>query len=71
MWKKRIVLYVIFICDTDSVSIMECYIVITVVCSTRGQNFQLVSVPKDQYGCFFDGDSYLILAVSLSSSCRL
>jgi len=23
-----------------------------------------VVVPRDQYGCFFDGDSYLILAVS-------
>ena len=28
------------------------------------QNFQLVPVPRDQYGSFYDGDSYLILAVS-------
>lgn len=28
----------------------------------RVENFQLVSVPRDQYGCFYDGDSYLILA---------
>jgi len=33
------------------------------------QNFQLVSVPADQYGCFYDGDSYLILAVSQSVTC--
>jgi len=30
------------------------------------KNFQLVPVPSDQYGCFYDGDSYLILTVSTS-----
>jgi hypothetical protein len=32
------------------------------------QNFQLAPVPADQYGCFFDGDSYLILAVRIFCS---
>jgi len=34
----------------------------------RVENFQLVPVPSDQYGCFYDGDSYLILAVGTASA---
>ena len=39
---------------------------VIVLCLMCKQNFQLVPVPSDQYGCFYDGDSYLILAVCTS-----
>jgi gelsolin len=29
----------------------------------RVQNFNLVAVPKNQYGQFFQGDSYIVLKV--------
>lgn len=32
----------------------------------RIENFQPVPVPVDQYGTFYDGDSYIVLSVSMS-----